>query len=48
MKENQSNSESEEGSPRREKILEMRKKSGMNIFSVIKAHLHHDRYSPIV
>jgi hypothetical protein len=26
----------------------MNKKLGMDVFSVIKNHLHHDRYSPIV
>lgn len=35
-------------SPRRQKVVEMRQKMNLNIFSVIKAHLHHDRYSPIV
>lgn len=35
-------------SPRKEKILELRKKMRMDVFSVIKEHFHHDRYSPMV
>ena len=35
-------------SPRKSKIMELRKKMNMDVFSVIKNHLHHDRYSPMV
>ena len=35
-------------SPRKSKVLELRKKMRMDVFSVIKEHLHHDRYSPVV
>lgn len=38
----------ESSSPRKVKVNELHKKVGMDVFSVIKNHLHHDRYAPIV
>jgi hypothetical protein len=35
-------------SPRKEKVDQLKKKMGLDGFSVIKNHLHHDLYSPIV
>ena len=36
------------GSPRKSKVEELHRKVGRDVFSVIKSHLHHDRYAPIV